>query len=144
LRSRRAEAVIEKVAEPGRHPDRDPSPARKGHRVPGPGPPDRGRGAAVRRRAKGAPQGMEGFDRRPRDVGDADPPLAPPLAFGPAGPVDHRDAAAGPARDRDAGRAARSEGHPQRRSSELARAEQVFFDAQPRRVDRAHHRSWRS
>ena len=73
---------------------------------------DRGRGAAVRRRAEGAAQGVEGLDRRAVDVGDADPALAAPLALGPARPLDHRDAAARPARDRDAGRPLAARGHP--------------------------------
>ena len=38
------------------------------------------------------------------DVGDADSAFAAPLALGAAGSLDHRDAAAGPAGDRDAGR----------------------------------------
>jgi transcription-repair coupling factor (superfamily II helicase) len=72
----------------------------QGPGVPGPRPPDRRRGAAVRRRAEGAAQGVEGLDRRALDVGDADPALAPPLALGPARPVDHRDAAADRSRSR--------------------------------------------
>ena len=56
------------------------------------------------------------------DVGDADPALAAPLALGPARPLDHRDAAARPARDRDAGRPVASPRSSARRSRRRSRA----------------------
>ena len=121
----------------GRHPDRDAPDARPGPRVPRPRPPHRRRGAALRRRAEGAAQGVEGVDRRALDVGDADPALAPPLALGPARPLDHRDAAAGPARDRDAGRARREpEVIREAIEAEIAPRRPGLLRAQPRRVDR--------
>ena len=98
---------------------------------------DRGRRAALRRRAEGEAQGVAHVDRRPRDVGHADPALAAPVAFGPAGPLDHRDAAARPARDRDAGRRRQARRHPGgHRGGDRARRAGLLR-AQPRGVDRS-------
>ena len=72
----------------------------------------RGRGAALRRRAQGADQGMARLRRRPRDVRDADPALAPPLARRHPRPLRHRDAAEGSPRDRHARRPDGRRGHP--------------------------------
>ena len=120
----------------GRHSDRHAPDARPGSRVSRPGAPHRGRGAALRGRAEGAAQGVEGLDRRPLDVGDADPAVAPPFALGPARPLDHRDAAAGPPRDRDAGRADASGDHPRGDRGGDRPGRPGVLRAQPHRVDR--------
>ena len=88
--------------------------SQQGRRVQGPRPPRRGRGAALRRGAERAHQGVARVGGRPRDVGDPDSTLAPPVARGHPRPFRHRDAAEGPPRDRDARRAGGRRGHPRR------------------------------
>ena len=79
---------------PARHPDRHPPPAVDGRAAQGPGPGDRGRGAALRRGPEGGPapaapaRGRAGHERH------AHPADAPDLAVGAARHQRHRDPAA--------------------------------------------------
>ena len=96
----------------GRHPDRDSPDARQGPGLSRPGVADRGRGTTLRRRAEGKTQAMANVHRRAVDVGDAHSAVAAPVPLRAARPVDYRDAAARPSRDRDPGDTAQARGHP--------------------------------
>ena len=64
----------------GRHPDRHPPPALARRAPEGARPPDRGRGAALRREAEGAAAPAAAEGRRAVAVGHADPAHAPDVA----------------------------------------------------------------
>ena len=81
----------------GRHPDRHPPPALARRAPEGPRPPDRRRGAALRRQAEGAAAPAAAEGRRAVAVGHADPAHAADVAGRPARHLRDRDAARGPA-----------------------------------------------
>src|SRR5215204_3506234 len=87
--------------------DRDAPGALERRDPEGPRARDRGRGAALWRRAEGAVAPAAPRGRRPRADGHADPAHTSHVALGPAGHLDHRDTARGPAPDQDARRRVR-------------------------------------
>ena len=97
---------------------RDPEAARPRHRR---------RGAALRRRAEGAPARAAARGRRPRALRDADPADAPHVALRAPRHLDHRDAARGPAPDPDDRRRVRRRADPAARSSASTRASGQSF-----------------
>ena len=119
-----------------RHPDRHPPPALDGRAAEGPRPGDRRRGAALRRGPEGEPAPAAPEGGRAGDERHADPAHAADLAVGPARHQRHRDAAAGPAADRDPrGRAGRRPGR--RGPAPRARARRPeLLPPQPGRDDR--------
>ena len=91
--ARRAEGLL------GRHrrrDDRDPPAALARRAAEGPRPPDRGRGAALRREAEGAAAPAPPARGRALAVGHADPAHAPDVAGRAARHLGDRDAAGGP------------------------------------------------
>ena len=87
----------------------------------------RRRGAALRRRAEGAPAPAAARGRRARAVGDADPAHAAHVARGPARHQRDRDAAAGPPPDPHARRRVRRGAASGSRSSASTSAEGQSF-----------------
>ena len=120
----------------GGHPDRHPPRALPRRAAEGPRPPDRGRGAALRREAEGAAAPAEAEGGRALAVRDPHPADAPDVARGTARHLGDRDAARGPPPGEDLRRRLRrGPGHPRDRARARARGPGLL-SAQPRRDDR--------
>ena len=84
-----------------RHHHRHPPPAAEGRRVQGPRAGDHRRGAALRREAQGAPEGVPGRGGRDDPHRHADPAHPLHVDDGDPRPLDHRHPAGGPAGRQD-------------------------------------------
>ena len=118
-----------------RHHRRHSSPSVEGRVLPRSGPPCRGRGAALRRDPQGAHQADAQEGGCVDDDGHADSADVEHVARRHPGHVGHRDAAARPAVDSDAGREVRRGCHRPGHSDGAGARRPGVLRAQPRRVD---------